>query len=295
MNNLSGLMRPARFLALVAALFAAITAAPVLAEPNASDWGGTGEQTQVRLVSAVSATGALDTLRLGLHFRMDPDWKIYWRSPGPTGYPPEVDWSKSTGIGEVDFAWPAPERFKIFGMEAIGYKKEVVFPLGVALVRPGEPVSLRAHVSYLVCKEICIPGDADLALDIPAGPADATSFAAMIDRFRARVPIAAHLAGVSMEQVVFRKLDGDAVSLRVAIRSDRRLLEPDLFAEGPPLAFFEAPQVQLSRDGRYAVITELGTGATAEEIAATALLLAGPQGGFYVGATLSPNGGDVMH
>lgn len=34
---------------------------------------------------------------------------------------------------------------------------------------------------------------------------------------------------------------------------------------------------------------------TADEIAATALLLAGPQGGFYVGATLSPNGGDVMY
>ena len=32
-----------------------------------------------------------------------------------------------------------------------------------------------------------------------------------------------------------------------------------------------------------------------EEIAATALLLAGPGGAFYVGACLSPNGGDVMH
>lgn len=32
-----------------------------------------------------------------------------------------------------------------------------------------------------------------------------------------------------------------------------------------------------------------------EEIAATALLLAGPDGGFYCGACLSPNGGDVMH
>ena len=32
-----------------------------------------------------------------------------------------------------------------------------------------------------------------------------------------------------------------------------------------------------------------------EEIAATALLLAGPEGGFFVGATLSPNGGDVMY
>jgi 3-oxoacyl-[acyl-carrier protein] reductase len=32
-----------------------------------------------------------------------------------------------------------------------------------------------------------------------------------------------------------------------------------------------------------------------EEIAATALLLAGPDGGFYAGALLSPNGGDVMY
>ncbi|MBW4091812.1 MAG: hypothetical protein HIU82_12010 [Proteobacteria bacterium] len=32
-----------------------------------------------------------------------------------------------------------------------------------------------------------------------------------------------------------------------------------------------------------------------EEIAATTLLLAGPNGGFYIGACLSPNGGDVMH
>jgi 3-oxoacyl-[acyl-carrier protein] reductase len=32
-----------------------------------------------------------------------------------------------------------------------------------------------------------------------------------------------------------------------------------------------------------------------EDIAETALLLAGPGGDFYVGACLSPNGGDVMH
>ena len=32
-----------------------------------------------------------------------------------------------------------------------------------------------------------------------------------------------------------------------------------------------------------------------EDIAATALLLAGRGGDFYVGACLSPNGGDVMH
>jgi len=45
----------------------------------------------------------------------------------------------------------------------------------------------------------------------------------------------------------------------------------------------------------FAARLPAGRFGTADEIAATALLLAGPQGGFYVGATLSPNGGDVMH
>ncbi|HET6307570.1 MAG TPA: 3-oxoacyl-ACP reductase family protein [Rhodopila sp.] len=53
----------------------------------------------------------------------------------------------------------------------------------------------------------------------------------------------------------------------------------------------------MAPEDRAAFIAALPAGrfGRAEEIAATALLLAGPQGGFYVGATLSPNGGDVMH
>lgn len=48
---------------------------------------------------------------------------------------------------------------------------------------------------------------------------------------------------------------------------------------------------------REAFIARLPAGrfGMVEEIAATALLLAGPHGGFYVGATLSPNGGDIMY
>lgn len=256
---------------LTAAAFAMLAAMPAQAEPHASDWAGDSKETQVRLVSAVAGTGDLEELRLGLQFRMDPGWKIYWRSAGTTGYPPAVDWSQSDGLGEVEFLWPAPTRFKIFGIEATGYKEEVVFPLNVPLKRPGEAVSLRAQVDYLTCKEICIPGNVLLALDIPAGPADATPFAALIDRYRARVPVSAKKIGMSIEQGVFMPVE-DGVNLRVAIKSDRPMVEPDLFAEGPPLVFFENPQVQLSRDGRYAVITELGIGATPEEIAASPML-----------------------
>lgn len=242
------------------------------AEPHASEWAGRNDQSQVRLISAVSATGSLETLRLGLQFRMQPGWKVYWRSPGPTGYPPEVDWTRSVGVDDVEFFWPAPSRFEIFGIEAIGYKKEVVFPLDIAVSQPGEPASLRASVSYLTCKDICIPGEALLALDIPAGPSAATAFAATIDRFRARVPVAADSLDVAMEQAVVRELEDGAVRLRVAIRSARPLSELDLFAEGPEYAFFENPEIRLSEDGRFAVVTQLGTGATATEVESAPML-----------------------
>jgi len=39
----------------------------------------------------------------------------------------------------------------------------------------------------------------------------------------------------------------------------------------------------------------MGRLGTVEEVAESVLLLAGPGGGYYCGATLSPNGGDVMH
>jgi len=53
----------------------------------------------------------------------------------------------------------------------------------------------------------------------------------------------------------------------------------------------------MTAEDRQAFIDALPVGrfGRPEEIAATALLLAGPDGGFYVGATLSPNGGDVMY
>jgi 3-oxoacyl-[acyl-carrier protein] reductase len=61
-------------------------------------------------------------------------------------------------------------------------------------------------------------------------------------------------------------------------------IDTDLVRQNP-LEWQEAFKARLP-SGRFG---------TPEEIAATALLLAGPHGGFYVGATLSPNGGDIMY
>ncbi|MBY0431496.1 MAG: copper resistance protein, partial [Rhodospirillales bacterium] len=72
-----------RFLILATTgLLAAALPAPTFAA--ASDWSK-GEHAQVRLVSAGETTGESAEHRLGLHFRLKGDWKVYWRAPGDAG------------------------------------------------------------------------------------------------------------------------------------------------------------------------------------------------------------------
>ncbi|MDH3230246.1 MAG: protein-disulfide reductase DsbD family protein [Alphaproteobacteria bacterium] len=227
----------------------------------------------MRLVSAVTGTGELDALRFGLHFRMQPGWKIYWRSPGTAGFPPDIKWTESVNLSTVDVAWPAPERFMIFGLESLGYKDEVVLPLTVRPQMPGAPLRVRAEVNYLTCKELCVPGNGVLALDIPGGAALASPHAALIDRYRAQVPVAAYVLGVAVEEAVLKPDADETVLLRLAIRSDEPLVKPDVFVEGPLTVFFETPQVALSGDGRGAVATLRGSGAEPAEMLAEPLLV----------------------
>ncbi|HCX68676.1 MAG TPA: hypothetical protein DHK64_14410, partial [Rhodobiaceae bacterium] len=56
----------------------------------------------------------------GLHLELSKGWKTYWRSPGEVGIPPSIDWAGSENIENVEFLWPAPERFTAFGIENFG-------------------------------------------------------------------------------------------------------------------------------------------------------------------------------
>ncbi len=267
----------------VAALVTMATVAGFVSASAQSNTGGVPPLTAVagleehpvemRLVSAVGGVGDLSELRLGLQFRMQPGWKIYWRSPGTAGYPPDVKWTGSTNLAAVDAAWPAPARFTIFGLESLGYKDEVVLPLTIRPDTPGQPLHLRAEVNYLTCKELCVPGDGVLALDIPAGPAIATPEAALIDRYRAQVPVAASILGVAVEEAVLKPDADETVLLRLAIASETPLTEPDVFVEGPLTAFFETPRVALSADGKRAVATLRGSGAEPAELVTEPLLV----------------------
>ncbi|MDO8605256.1 MAG: protein-disulfide reductase DsbD family protein [Phaeospirillum sp.] len=221
-------------------------------ESAASDWAKS-ESGQVRLISAVTAAGTAPTLRLGLQFKLEPGWKIYWRSPGDAGYPPKLDWSGSTNLGAPSLRWPAPHRFVLAGLQNHGYVDEVVLPLEAPIAAPGQPVGLRLAVEFLACAKICVPQHADLALDLAAGAAEASAFAHDIGRFTALVPGDGARHGLGLDSVEAIG-DGDASLLRLTLAATEPLNEPDAFIEADDVAAFEQPRVTLSADRRHAVI-----------------------------------------
>lgn len=234
---------------LAAALLAAAAVSCAAAPAGANGLGAWvhGEKADLRLVSASQAIGpGQDRLRLGLHVRLEPGWKIYWRSPGSAGLPPRLAWEGSTNIGQAVLRWPAPERFELFGLQSYGYAGEVVLPIEARLVEPGAPAALSAEVEYLVCKEICIPGAAHLALALAAGPPAPSAAAHLIDRFAGRVPAPAGLARVALAA------ETGAGALVVTARGEHPFAAPDLFVETAAAADLPAPRVTLEDGGRTA-------------------------------------------
>ncbi len=241
-----------RVLAFVTAILMGVSTAPAVGAP-ASPWAET-EQTAVRLIAATEAVGTTETVPLGLEFRLEKDWKIYWRSPGDAGFSPRPDWSGSENLADAALSWPIPARFSVLGLETLGYEDAVVLPLAARLERPGQPLRLRASVDYLTCKEICIPYTAELALDLPDGEAQPSPFAHLINRFAVRVPGNGAAHGLSIQRVEVSG-EGKTSALRVVASAVSPFSVPDVFFEGPPELTFERPQVSLEQAGHVAVAT----------------------------------------
>ena len=248
MNGWKLLNRLTAFPILAAGLVLLTTAQPARAEEGASSWVR-GEAAAVRLVAAATGTAGLETIRLGLEFDLEPGWKTYWRSPGDAGLPPRLQWMRRDNLAEAVMRWPAPKRFTLFGIDTFGYTDHVVFPIDARLVRPGEALRLEARVEYLVCEEVCIPGTADLALALPAGPAEPSDFANLIDRYRARIPGDGAAAGLGFERAVLIG-DSERPVLAAAFSAATPFAAPDLLIEGPEGVVFGPPEFAFDA-GKY--------------------------------------------
>ena len=190
----------------------------------------------VSLVSESDTVRPGHPLRLGLHFRLAPGWHTYWSNPGDAGAPPAVE---LRGAVAGPLSYPAPQRLREGPFTSYAYIGEVMLPFAANPPAKAGAVSLDAHANWLVCAAICVPEEATLHLDLPAGdgaPGPQAALFAAADAATPRAsPFAAH---VSPQGVLWLAAPG--LSLRSAAFFPA---EAGLIDQG-------APQVLRVRAGR---------------------------------------------
>ena len=168
----------------------------------------------------------------GLSIEMEPGWKTYWKMPGDAGIPPQFDWAGSSNLESIEVMYPIPGRFKDLGGETVGYHDQVVFPLLARSKNSAEPVSLKLNLFFAVCKDICIPANSEISLDL-----NSTELSPLIEQWKNRVP----------------RADVAILNARIEIRQEVPMLVlalnrtvDDIFVESEISAYFGRPLFDVS-------------------------------------------------
>jgi thiol:disulfide interchange protein len=176
---------------IVAIAFLLVCGLPAFAASDSADVA----HLQVRLIVLPQALTRGEPADAGLYFKLEPGWHIYWKNAGDSGEPPHIRWTLPDGITAGPLQFLPPKRLPLGPLMDFGYEGEALFPFTVNVgktTKPG-PVDLRAKVDWLVCREVCIPGKAELSVSRNVLATAATSSPAPADeeifkRFASKLP-----------------------------------------------------------------------------------------------------------
>ena len=129
---------------------------------------------QAELVAqAPDGVGPGKPLWLGLSITHQPDWHTYWKNPGDSGLPTQLEWTLPPGMDAGEVAWPVPRKIPIGNLANYGYEGTVLLPVPVT-VSPAfqagplaKEVTVQLQASWLVCRKECIPEEGTFTLQLP--------------------------------------------------------------------------------------------------------------------------------
>ena len=185
----------------------AFTLAAVVATSAAGQslprFGAPEKHVDAELIAATDAIVPGQPLTVGLRLKHENEWHTYWQVPGDSGLPTQIQWQLPAGFNAGPIAWPHPKRLPVGPLMNFGYEGETLLLTTVQVpadLPVGTPVTLNAKASWLECKDVCIPGDAQVKLTLPVKPqAAASSSAALFKAAQARVPASALAASASID------------------------------------------------------------------------------------------------
>ena len=127
-------------------------------------------ESSVSIIAESKTFEAGDDLLVGLSFKLNPGWHTYWENPGDAGEGASIIWTLPDGIKASKILWPGPERIPVEPLMTFGYEDEVVLLTQISSNKNIDfPLKLSAKISWLTCKDICIPQEAEVDIEINKG------------------------------------------------------------------------------------------------------------------------------
>lgn len=191
--------RPLTFALSLLLLFAtAAWALPASTAPSFAGPTASAAHLTVQLVVPPAQIYPGQSFTAGLYFKLDPGWHVYWINAGDSGEPPSMKWTLPAGVSAGALQFPAPKRLPLGPLMDFGYEGEVLFPIPMQVASTFKPAgpdaTLSGKATWLVCREVCIPGHAELAVtrktlqQSPSVETDIISDANLIQRFQHTLP-----------------------------------------------------------------------------------------------------------
>jgi DsbC/DsbD-like thiol-disulfide interchange protein len=262
---------------LYALMLVTLLATPAFA--GASPWQDIAPGVKVRLISSDVVVDGVSLA--GIELDMPPDTNTYWRIPGETGIPTELDLSGSSGLGSPTLHWPYPRIDRSRGYLDYAYYGPVVLPIEFEAGKGGE--ILDVVLTLGICSDICVPATANLSLPLSFDAPDAAQ-SIRLDQAMAQTPILWDQPGHPFGTVE-AGLDGSLHLLSPDPSIDPASVIADV---GDPAILFETPQK--SPDGDQLTLKPLGGEARKElEGSSVQLTFLTPKGPYAVTQVIAPS------
>ncbi len=282
-----------RGMALVALLWAVVGQAALPASAQGSSGKDSEGRPRVHAALLVDAAQVKpgDTFRVGVRFRMEPGWHIYWKNPGESGLATEVSWD-APGVTVGALRWPFPSTFRTPDgfITTHGYKDEVLlFTEARVSEQAAGQVTVSAAADALVCEINCIPAEFVLTRSVPVGAQalpDVEAVAAF-DAAQARVPRSTtdsgHTVALALDSKSLTAGQPFSGTLTVKARDGQPLppVDGEFFFVPARIAGVERVALTQQAPGRFQVKGEASADVpTAEPRLAGVLRLGSVGGGF---------------
>ena len=153
------------------------------------------EHLEAELIAEVTSIEPGKLFWVALKLEMEESWHVNWLNPGDAGLAPTLKWALPQGFTAGDINWPIPKRIPVGDMMLFGYDGTVLLP--VEITPPSQfnedEFTFLADCDWVVCGDVCIPGEAKLSLTLPVkkeAPQINTEHAAEFASTRNNSPIA---------------------------------------------------------------------------------------------------------